>query len=236
MRSRIATFAVALFAVVALSAIAVGSASADEWFIGGAKLAAGQSAALATTAPVDEFAKLRINPGSATTEVALECTGANLIGGEAYISGGTSGMAKSLTFEKCKVTKPATGCELEPEVAGGTKNLRSVRTNALGVTTTLSTAGGTKVSINIHPLTKKTFVELPFTETSTCLGGGGDKPVNGAVSIASSDGTSEEVTHRIQALGSLENNSLEVAGNKAIIEGGLALVKLASGSKWSFHA
>jgi hypothetical protein len=227
MRSRIGIIAVTMFAAMALSAIAVGSASADEWFIGGAKLAAGKSAALATNAPVDEFAKLRVNPGG--EEVQIECTGANLVGGEAYITGGTGGMAKSLTFEKCSVIKPAAGCALVGQPT-------TVKTEALGVTTSLSTAGGTKVSINIHPLTKKTFVNLPFTEASTCLGGGGEKPVTGAVSIASSDGTSEEVTHRIQALGSLENNSLETAGDKSIIEGGLALVKLSTSSKWSFHA
>jgi hypothetical protein len=39
----------------------------------------------------------------------------------------------------------------------------------------------TKISVNIHPLTKKTFVELPFTEASTCLGGGGLKPINGSI-------------------------------------------------------
>jgi hypothetical protein len=217
-----------MFAAVALSAIAVSTASADEWFVEGAKLAAGKSAALATTAPVDEFAKLRINAGS-TEEVQIECKGANLVGGEAYISSGTGGMAKSLTFEGCTVTKFPSGvtCELE----GQPKN---ISTNALGVTTSLA-GPNTKVSINIHPLTKKTFVELNFG-ASTCLGGGGVKPVNGAVLILSNDGATEAVTHTIMAQGSLENNSLEVAGDKSIIEGGLALVKLASGSKWSFHA
>jgi hypothetical protein len=228
MRSRIGIIAVTLFAAMALSAIAVSTASADEWFVEGAKLAAGKSAALATNAPVDQFAKLAINPGGGSTEVAVECTGANLKGEEAYISSGTGGMAKSLVFEKCSVTKPTTGCALEGQPT-------TVSTNALGVTTLLA-GPNTKVSINIHPLTKKTFTELHFTEASTCLGGGGAKPVNGSVLILSSDGATEAVTHTIMAQGSLENNSLEVAGNKAIIEGGLALVKLQSGSKWSFHA
>jgi hypothetical protein len=233
MRSRIGIIAVTMFAAVALSAIAVGSASADEWFVGGAKLAAGQSAALATAAPVEtgEFAKLRIQPGSAS-EVEIECTGANLIGSEAYISGGTGGMAKSLTFEKCSVIKPATGCKLEGQPT-------NVTTGALGVTTLLApvTKGNTtKVSINIHPLTGSQFAVLNISAGSTCLNGEGEKPVKGSVLILSSGGEVEEVTHEIMAQGSVENNSLEVAGNKSIIEGGLALVKLASGSKWSFHA
>jgi hypothetical protein len=238
MRSRMGIIVVTLFAAMALSAIAVGSASADEWFIGGTKLTQlpGQSAALATTAPVDEPAILKVNPG--TEEVQIKCTGANLVGGEAYISGTNGGMAKSLTFEQCGVVKAAVPCELEPQSVGGTKNLRNIPTNPLGVTTSLvaSTKIATKVSINIHPLTKKTFVEIPFAEGSTCLGGPGLHAVNGSVLILSSDGFNEQAVHTIQAQGSLENNSLETAGLKSFIEGGLALVKLASGSKWSFHA
>jgi hypothetical protein len=224
MRSRIGIIAVTLFAAMALSAIAVGSASADEWFVNGAKLAAGSTAALATNAPVDEFATLSI--GSGANEVQVECSGANLVGGEAYISGGTGGMAKSLTFEKCSVIKPTKECEIEGQPT-------TIKTNALGVTTLLALPN-TKVSINLHPLTKKTFVEIPFV--GTCLSGTGLKPVNGSVLILSSDGTTEIATHTIMAQGSVENNSLEVAGLKSFISGGLALVKLASGSKWSFHA
>ncbi|HEY3759908.1 MAG TPA: hypothetical protein VGL37_09105 [Solirubrobacteraceae bacterium] len=228
MKSRIGIVAVTLFAAVATSALVVGSASADEWFIEGAKLTAGKSAALATSAPVDEFAKFRVNPGNAE-EVAIECKGANLTGEEAYVSSGTGGMAKSLAFEGCSVTKFPSGstCALEGQP-------ENIRTNALGITTSLA-GPNTKVRINIHPLTKKTFVELNFG-TSTCLGGGGIKSINGSVFILSSDGASEAVTHTIMAQGSLENNSLEFFSNKAIVEGGLALVKLASGSKWSFHS
>ena len=131
MRSRIGIIAVTLFAAVALSAIAVGSASADEWFVENAKLAAGKSAALATDAPVDQFAKLRYSLGS--NEIQIECTGANLVGEEAYISSGTGGMAKSLVFEKCSVVKPTTKCSLEGQPT-------KIKTNPLGVTTLLAGA------------------------------------------------------------------------------------------------
>jgi hypothetical protein len=230
MRSRIGIIAVTMFAAVALSAIAVGTASADEWFVEGAKLAAGKSAALATAAPVDQFAKLRIQPetGTAPNEVVIECVGTNLIGSEAYISSGTGGMAKSLTFEKCSVIKPTTGCALEGQPT-------TISTVPLGVTTLLA-GPNTKVSINIHPLSGTTFTSVTIAEKDTCLNGEGAKPVKGSVLILSSDGATEAVTHTIMAQGSLENNSLEVAGDKSIIEGGLALVKLANGSKWSFHA
>jgi hypothetical protein len=227
MRSIIGRVAAALFAVVMLNAIALGSAYADEWFVGGAKLAAGKSAALATAIPVDEFAKLRINPGGGTSEVIMECTGANLIGDEAYISGGAGGMAKSLIFEKCSITKPTTGCALigQPE---------TILTNALSINTSLA-GPNTKVSIKVHPLAQEAFFTLDLAEGSTCLFGA-KFSVSGSVSILSSDGTSETATHTIMAQGSVENNNLETFGEKDIIEGGLALLKLASGSKWSFHA
>jgi hypothetical protein len=230
MRSRVGAIAVILLAAGGLSAMAVSSASADEWFVEGAKLAAGKSAGLATAAAVDTFAKLRAQAGSAS-EVEIECTGANLIGGEAYISSGTGGMAKSLTFEKCSITKPSTGCSLVGQPT-------TIKTTALGVTTLLvaSSTQPTKVSINIHPLSGTQFTSLNIAEGSTCLNGEGEKPIKGSVLILSSDGATETATHTIMAQGSVENNSLEFMGNKAIIEGGLTLVKLVSGSKWSFHA
>jgi hypothetical protein len=228
MRSRVGVIAVTLLVTGALSAMAAGSASADEWFVEGAKLAAGKSAALATAAPVDEFAKLRVLAGS-VGEVEIECTGANLVGREAYISSGTGEMAKSLVFEKCSVIKPASNCRLEGQPT-------SISTNALGVTTLLA-GPNTKVSLNLHPLAGTLFTELVVAEGSTCLGGGGTGvPLKGSFLVLSSDSATEAVTHTIMAQGSVENNSLEAGGDKAIFEGGLALLKLASGSKWSFHA
>jgi hypothetical protein len=217
----------ALLAAVALSVMAASSASADEWFVEGAKLAAGKSAALAAASPVDQFPKIRTEAGS-SSEIEIECTGSNLVGSEAYISSGSSGMEKSLTFEKCSVVKPTTGCALVGQPT-------NIPTNPLGLTTLLAGLT-TKVGINLHPLSGKTFTELAFTESSTCGGGGGAKPVNGSVLFLSSDEATEAVTHTVMAQGSVENNSLEVAGNKVIIEGGLSLAKLVSGMKWSFHA
>jgi hypothetical protein len=221
--------AAALLAALTLSAVAAGTATADEWFIEGAKLAAGKSAAIATAAPVDEFAKLRIQPGSAS-EVEVECTGANVIASEAYISSGTGGMAKAVTFEKCSIVKPTTGCALEGQPT-------TIKTGTLGVTILLVPgAKPTKISVNIHPLSGTTFTSISVAAGSTCLNGEGEKPVKGSVLLLWTGGETEAVTHNIMAQGSVENNSLEVAGNKAIVEGGASLVKLASGSKWSFHA
>jgi len=227
MRLKVGILAVVLVGAVALSAMAVGSASADEWFVEGAKLAAGKSAALATAAPVDEFAKMRIEPGSAS-EVEIECKGASLININVFISSGTGGMAQSLSVPQCSVVKPTTGCALVGQPT-------TISSTALGVTTLLA-GPNTKVGLNLHPLTKNVLASVAIAEGSTCLGGEGLKPLNGSLLLLSSDGATEAVTHTIMGQGSVENNSLETAGNKTIFEGGLALLKLASGSKWSFHA
>jgi hypothetical protein len=218
--------AAALLAALTLSAMVASTASADEWFIEGTKLAVGKSAALATDAPVDQFPRLRIQPGSAN-EIQVECTGANLVKGEAYISSGTGGMAKSITFEKCSIIKPTTGCALVGQPT-------TINTVALGITTLLGSA--TKTRTNVHPLTGTTFTEVNISPGSTCLNGEGEKPIKGSVFVLSSNEGVESVTHSVMAQGSVENNSLEVAGDKSIIESGLVLDKLASGSKWSFHA
>jgi hypothetical protein len=219
--------AVALLTALTFSVSAAGTAAADEWFIEGAKLTAGKSAALATDSLVDEFAKVRIQPGSAS-EVQLECTGINVVKAEAYISSGTGGMAKSITLEKCSVVKPTTSCALEGQPT-------SISTSALGITTLLA-GSATKTLVNVHPLTGTTFTSINIAPGSTCLNGEGAKPIKGAIFVLSSNQGTESVTHSVMAQGSVENNSLEVAGDKAIIEGGLVLDKLASGSKWSFHA
>lgn len=230
MGSRIERTTVVLVVVMAFNMAVVGSSSADEWFIEGEKIGALHSAALATAAPMDEGLTLIIEAGGKET-VEIKCNGANLVGREAYLSGAEGGMAKSLTLEKCKTTTE-TGCELEAE--GATKNLRNITTSALGFTALLG-GPNTKVDINIHPLTKTLFTTIPLTEESVCLGGGGLKPVVGSVVMLSSDGATEAVTHTIMAQGVTLNNSLEVAGDRAYLEGGLALIKLASGSRWSFQ-
>jgi hypothetical protein len=234
MKSKVGMIIVALFMAVALSAVAASVASAaDEWFIGGTKLSqlSSKNAPLATAVPLDESIILTINPLRGEAEDKVECKG--LSSTEPYISAGGGGMARAVIFEKCKITKPTVGCELEAE--GATKNLRNITTNPLAITTLLM-GSPTKVNINVKPLTGKTFATVPFVEGEMCLGGIGEVPVTGSVLVLSSDGALGQTVHTVMAQGSLENNSLEVAGDKSILEGGLALVKLASGANWSFHS
>jgi hypothetical protein len=224
MSARTAAFA-ALFMSIAFTLMFTSAASAS-WFIEGEELAEGKTAALATTAPIDEFPILRINPAGGAAEVEVQCQGASLTAETPYISGPNGVNAKSLTFERCKVTKPTSGCELEAE--GATKNLRKITTNQIKATV----AEGPSFPddrLTFMPQTKNTLTTLPFVEGETCLGGIGPAPVKGSVTLNASSLQEELVTQTVVGLGSLENNSLEVAGDKTILEGGLALVKLATG-------
>jgi hypothetical protein len=237
MKSQAGMIAAALLATVVLSAATASAPSAaDEWFIGGTKLSqlSSKNAPLSMLVPVDEFSTITLNPLGGASEVRMKCEGTNISAATAYISAGGGGMAKSLVFEKCKIAQPTSNCELEKE-GTGPKNLRNIETNALGITTLL-VGSPTKVGINLKPLTGKVFVALKLAETNTCLGGATEAPVNGSVLILSSDGPTEATVHTLMAQGSLENNSLEIGGDKTIIEGGLALAKLANTANWSFHA
>jgi hypothetical protein len=217
--SRIKVTIVALFAVVALSAVAAGSASA-EWFVSGTKLVG--TAALATTAKVDTDATLKIiAPGG---NVRVLCKGTILSGTKPEIIGGTSeGKAQHLIFEGCETVEPATHCVLSKT---------TIETEPVKATVAKGTAPVDKITFT--PQTKTTFAKVPFSEANTCVFNE-PEPVNGAVTVKAPTGQTEEAAQAIEGIGSTENNSLEVAQDKAYIEGGRVLLKLASGSKWSFR-
>jgi hypothetical protein len=65
----------------------------------------------------------------------------------------------------------------------------------------------------------------------------GERLLEGRVKLKLPTGQTEELTQAIEGLGSSEgNNSLELEGSKAFLEGGKALLRLeAVLSKFSFH-
>jgi hypothetical protein len=129
-------------------------------------------------------------------------------------------LVDSIVFLNCDVIEPA-NCRLE--------NL-TIKTLPIEGLATLG-------RITFKPKTKALFTELPFAEETPCAVGG-LIPVKGSVTANTGSNNAEEaLTHTLQPLGSVENNSLEVgAGSKGFIEGATLLLALASGSKWSFHA
>jgi hypothetical protein len=189
------------------------------WHVGGAALTT--AAALATTAKVDSAPKLSIVTTGGT--VQIQCKGTVLKGAKPEIMVVDEGLAESLTFEGCETISP-TKCALAGQPT-------SIKTNPLRAFAKTLTKSIDRIAF--LPATKKTFAEIPFSETNTCALNE-TEPINGSVTVGAPTGQEERVEQAIEGLGSVENNSLETAGNKAFLEGGSILLKLASGSKWSF--
>jgi len=207
---------VGLVAVMAFSAMVAGSASAASWKINGSALTG--SAALATTAKVDATASLIIT----TANILVLCTGGSsgvLSGIKPLISSPNSGTAETLIFNGCTVMEPST-CTLSSE---------EITTEPL--TAEVKTGPAPDDLVTFSP-TKKDFTEIDFIGAKCPLTG--EKAVSGKVTIKAPTGQTESVTQAIEGLGTLENNSLFVGSDRSYIEGGSALLKLVSGSKWSF--
>lgn len=206
-------------AVLALSSLGVASASAMSWFVGGAQLPTGSKAALVSKAVLEQPAVLNV-PGLA---LKVSCTG--LSGEKAEIEGGTSkGKATALSFEGCSEVSPST-CKVSPSTIVTEPNIDWL-THLSGVT-----PPGVKWLIHREG-TSNVLATVTFVGSCSFAG---EKPVSGTVGLLASHGSSEEVSQLLEGIGSLENPSLEIGGNKAFIEGGKALLKLVSGSKWSFR-
>jgi hypothetical protein len=213
-----AKLSVAFALTLAFGAITASTASAESWFVNGTKLTPDVTLALATTAAVDESAFLEVP----SLKIKLTCTGGPgkiLTATGPYIQAEASLGAESLTFEGCSEIEPAT-CKVQS----------SIKTEP--VVGSLETGSGALDRIRFAPKNGRVFTNFTF-EGSCSLAG--EKPISGQVVIDATDGQTESVSQPIEGLGRTENNSLEIAKAKAYIDGGRALLTLASGSLWSFH-
>jgi hypothetical protein len=223
--SRMKVIAVAMVVVGAFSSVMAVSASARMgWFVNGTKLAIGAKAALKTKAVVDE--EVTFNAPALTLKI--KCKGLTAAG--AAIREETleaMGEASEHTFEGCTELSPA-NCELV-ETSIATEAILILPILVLSIPSHIRHLG-----LILHPKTGARFATIGL-EGSKC-GLAGEKPITGHILANAPHGLSEEKAQLIEGLGSTEgNNSLEVAGNKAFIEGGKALLELESGSKWSFR-
>jgi hypothetical protein len=207
---------VAIFlAALTVTAVASASASAAQWYVNNAALANGAKEALNTTAVVDESAVLN------APKLSLKITCATLTGVKPEIIGKEKGAAEHLTFGTCSEIEPKT-CKLE---------VPTVET--VPITALVSAKTGTDDRVLFSPTSGKTFATLTFVGSCALAG---EKGVNGLVNVDAPDGQTEQTTHLIDGLGSVENNSLEIGAQKAFIEKGKALLKLATGTNtWSFR-
>ncbi len=203
-----------------LSLAAATSASAD-WFVNGTKLTAGATVGLAGTAKVDTPSTLHFIV--ALTSFKIVCKGKILRLEAPEIIGANEGKAKSLSFEQCETTEPATHCELLEQPA-------TIKTKPVKIKATTGPKSP-EDRITFSPATKINLAFFEFEESCPLKEFG----VNGSVTMSAPTGQTETAAQGIEGLGSVENNSLEVAGIKVYLEGGRALLNLANASKWSFH-
>jgi hypothetical protein len=217
--SKVKVTAMALVAVFAFSAVAAAATASAAWFVGGAELKT--SAALTTAAAVDEDFKLLV---PAVEDLTIECTGTTLDGIGPRIEGTDKSFASSLKILGCKTIKPL-GCPIEAQPV-------TITTNAILVLAALKSGEADKLTY--FGEAGDTITVIRFGEANTCAFNS-EEGVKGSVTLGAPTGELELENQAVVGLGSFENNSLEVANSKAYVIGGKALLRLASGSKWSFH-
>jgi hypothetical protein len=211
------------FAVLALCAVGSSAASAAtkmSWFVGGKALTKGENVALASKAVVDSPIVITA-PGLG---LEIKCTGYNP--GKSEIQGGEEmGLAESNLFEGCSVESPS-NCQIQPPRTIGPGPM-------LWESELVRTFLDHYTRWYLRPRTGNKLGTIDFEGEGCALTG--EQALTGSVDLKAPSLESEEATQPLEALGTTENNSLELAGNKAYIASGKILLKLASGSKWSFH-
>ena len=206
----------AVLAAFALSAITADAASA-EWFVNGSQLTS--TAALATSAVLDTTATWDFP----VPKVGVDCEGPVDVNGKLLRFGL---LDVTLIWLNCRAL-PVGVCSLSSSTAG-------IQSEPLEGTVTKG-PGSSEDRVTVTPSTKTILATIPFAEKAGSCPLTGEQAVRGSVTLAMPKGQDEASTQVIEGLGSVENNSLEVDGDKGYIESGKALVTLASGSKWSFH-
>jgi hypothetical protein len=217
MSSKARVVTAVLLAVGALSTLGASSASAT-WLVNGTPLTG--SAAVSTQALVDENSTFLV-PGFSLVAV---CNGHFFDALNPRIFSSDKAFASELTFLGCSVVQP-TGCELEGQPA-------AIATTAI---LALAVKGlGEAAKITFTPETKTTLANIEFKATNECAFRGLE-PITGSFVEGLPTGQLSLLAQAITGLGSTEgNNSLQIAGQKAFIDGGRYLMTLASDSKWSF--
>ena len=217
---------VAAFAALMLSLVGAASASAAAmtWFVNGTALTSGNQE-LANTAKVDEPAVLNA-PG-----ISLKISCATLKGSKAELQGSAAGesamgQAEALEFEGCSEISPPT-CKLVPSFT------KIITRAILAIVLLILRRVVPFIQVLFEPKKGTTFAELKLEGEHCSIAG--TQGVTGSVVVGAPTGASEETLQAIEGLGTTENNNLIIDGRNAYIEGGKALLKLASGKAWSFR-
>jgi len=197
--------------VLALSAMASASASAATagWMVNGTMLTG--SAALATTAAVDQEGVLK---GGGVT---VTCKGSTLNGVAPEIKVPNKGSAGDLEFTECSAASP---CEVTPP---------TVKTQTVLVEATLE--GVLAVVATFKPETGTIFATLKFSGSGCALSG--TTPIKGQAKVLAPTGQDERTLQLINAITTEASGELLLGSSGASLTGS-ALLRLASGQSWSF--
>lgn len=205
-------------AMLILSTLGAASASAG-WFISGTELKT--SAALSTAEVVDEIPIILVP----AIKIAMVCSGGTLIDTNAEIIASSTLEAKGFALLGCNITEPENGCSLQE---------RNATITTVPMMAKLSLGPGESDKIVYSAQTKNTITNVNMSEVNECAFTG-SQPIDGSFVENVPKGQLEGIAETIVGLGTVENNSLRVDGDNIYIDGGKALIKLASGSKWSFR-
>jgi hypothetical protein len=204
--------AAASVAVLALSMVASASASAATagWMVGGTQLVG--SAAVATTAAVDEVYK------ASAGGLEVECSGATLNNVKPEISAANKGTSASIVFTGCKsLTK---SCAIsKSEIATVPVTIEVTLEGALGVSSTFSPQSGTLINT--------------FKFEGEACSVAGLKAVTGKATTSTPVGQDEHTLQLSSVNTSATSAELKLGASAASVSGS-SLLKLASGLPWSF--
>jgi len=209
----------AFFAVLAFSALASSTASAATagWLVNGTLLTGTQTAALATTAFVDEKGILTFGTGEG--EIKITCSSSTLRGENPKIeASGNKASATSLIFEECTVTST------------GECTLATTSIGTLPLTTEVTLDGPLAVQGTFKPPVN-TFATFKLNGTNCAAAG--VNPVKGTAPWLAPTGQDERTLQLLSVNITKAQNVLQVGSAAASLSGSL-LLKLASLLGWSF--
>lgn len=206
---------VILGVAIAVNGVTASAASAGAWFVAGTKLAKGATVALANTAQVDESTTLN----APSLGMKITCSGSIGDGKGQYFQGEASFGAESVTFLGCSEISPST-CTIQT----------SITTEP--VVGSIETGTAPLDRVRIAPKTGQTFASINVS--GSCVEAG-EQGIIGRYVADSKTGQEEGVTGTAEALGTTENNSLEILEKKAYFQSGKTLLRSVVGLAWSFH-
>lgn len=197
--------------VLALSALASVSASAATagWMVNGTNLTG--SAAVATTAAVDQEGVLR---GGGLT---ITCTGSTGSAAGPEIKASNKGAASSVEYSGCSAEAPCT-------LGSGT-----IKTVPVSSEATLE--GVLAVVVTVKPETGTLFTTIKFSGAECGLSG--TTPIKGSEKFLEPTGQDERTLQLANAITTEASGEL-LLGASAASTSGSALGRLASGLTWSF--